>query len=175
MSNTENAPKPYWPNLAAGIGLGLVLLATYYVAGRGLGGSGATARVAAGVINFVAPEHAQGIGYLGKYIHDGSINWSDWLVFQIIGVFLGGFFAALTANRFKAEVEKGEQISRKERFGYAVLGGGIMGLGARIAKGCTSGQGLSGGATLALGSWVFLIALFIGGFVTALFFKRLWQ
>jgi len=175
MSDTNNTPKPYWPNLAAGVGLGLVLLASYYVAGRGLGGSGATARVTAGMMHLVAPEHTEGIGYLSKYFHDGVLNWSNWLVFQIIGVFLGGFFAALTANRFIPQVEKGDEISKKERFGYAVLGGGIMGLGARIAKGCTSGQGLSGGATLALGSWVFLIGLFIGGFVTAIFFRRLWR
>ena len=173
---SENAPnaKPFWPNLAAGIGLGLVLLAAYFIAGRGLGGSGAVTRVTAGVMHLVAPEHVRGMSLFSGYFQKGLFDWSDWLIFQTIGVFLGGFVAALTAGRFVPGVEKGEQVTRKERFWYALLGGGIMGIGARIAKGCTSGQGLSGGATLALGSWVFLLGLFIGGFVTALFFKRLW-
>ena len=32
--------QPYWPNWAAGVGLGLILLAAFFIAGRGLGGSG---------------------------------------------------------------------------------------------------------------------------------------
>jgi len=175
MTDEAQSRKPYWPNLAAGIGLGLVLLATYYVAGRGLGGSGAVARATAGALHQVMPGHIEEVSYFSRYFVDGQIKWSDWLIFQTIGVFLGGFFASLTAGRFGASVDKGPQISRKERFYHAMLGGGIMGLGARIAKGCTSGQGLSGGATLALGSWVFLLCLFIGGFVAAIFFRRLWR
>ena len=166
--------QPYWPNVAAGIGLGFVLIATYYIAGRGLGGSGAVARATAGAMHLIAPEHTEGISSFAGYFKNGSINMTDWLIFQTIGVFFGGFFGAITAGRFKVEVEKGDKISRIDRFKMAVLGGGIMGLGARIAKGCTSGQGLSGGATLALGSWVFLLGLFIGGFVAGHFLKRLW-
>ncbi|OGG98856.1 MAG: hypothetical protein A2600_13025 [Candidatus Lambdaproteobacteria bacterium RIFOXYD1_FULL_56_27] len=174
---SENAPKakPYWPNLAAGIGLGLVLLTAYFISGRGLGGSGAVARVTAGVMNIAAPEHVRGLSLFSGYFRQGLFDWTDWLIFQTIGVFLGGFVAAVTAGRFAPGVEKGPQVSRRQRFGYSLLGGAIMGIGARIAKGCTSGQGLSGGATLALGSWVFLLGLFVGGFVTAIFFKRLWQ
>ena len=166
--------QPYWPNVAAGIGLGFVLIATYYIAGRGLGGSGAVARVTAGAMNLVIPEHTENVGYFARYFVDGDVKMTDWLIFQTIGVFFGGFFGAITAGRFKVEVEKGDKLSRADRFKMAVLGGGIMGLGARIAKGCTSGQGLSGGATLALGSWIFLLGLFIGGFVAGHFLKRLW-
>ena len=44
--------------------------------------------------------------------------------------------------------------------------------GARIAGGCTSGHGVSGMAQLAVGSTVAVIAMFAGGIVTALAFKR---
>ncbi|MEC8395676.1 MAG: YeeE/YedE thiosulfate transporter family protein [SAR324 cluster bacterium] len=50
-----------------------------------------------------------------------------------------------------------------------------MGWGARLARGCTSGQALRGGDTLAAGSWAFMLALFLGGFATAYFIKGMWK
>jgi uncharacterized protein len=40
--------------------------------------------------------------------------------------------------------------------------------GARLAGGCTSGHGISGGLQLALSSWVFMISLFSSGIIIAL-------
>ncbi|MBF0278841.1 MAG: YeeE/YedE family protein [SAR324 cluster bacterium] len=166
--------QPYWSNTVAGIGLGLVLLAAYYIAGRGLGGSGALARSTAAIAFLFAPEHTGGMSYFSRYFEEGKIIMSDWLVFQVIGVFLGGLFGALTAGRFGKSVDKGKRISNGQRFFFASIGGMVMGLGARLARGCTSGQALSGGATLAVGSWAFMLALFAGGFLTAYFVRRLW-
>ena len=42
-----------------------------------------------------------------------------------------------------------------------------------MAKGCTSGQGLSGGATLSVGSWAFLMAFFVGGYALAHVLRKL--
>ena len=39
--------------------------------------------------------------------------------------------------------------------------------GARMAGGCTSGHGISGGLQLAVSSWAFFIAMFASGLVTA--------
>ena len=50
-----------------------------------------------------------------------------------------------------------------------------MGYGARFARGCTSGQALSGGAVLSLGSWAFMFSVFIGGYAVAYFVRRLWN
>ena len=50
-----------------------------------------------------------------------------------------------------------------------------MGYGARLARGCTSGQGLSGSAVLSAGSWVFLGFVFAGGYLVAWFLRRLWE
>ena len=174
MQNDSIKRQPYWSNITAGIGLGLVLLAAYYIAGRGLGGSGAVARSAAAVSSLLAPVHTEGLSYFARYFEDGNIVMGDWLVFQLIGVFLGGLFGALTAGRFGKAVDKGPQITNSQRFFFATLGGIVMGWGARLAKGCTSGQALSGGATLAVGSWAFMLALFAGGFITAFFIRRLW-
>jgi hypothetical protein len=45
-------------SLLAGFGLGLVLLATFVVMGRGLGASGAFTTAVATAVNAVAPAHA---------------------------------------------------------------------------------------------------------------------
>ena len=56
----------------------------------------------------------------------------------------------------------------------ALLGGVFMGFGARLARGCTSGQALSGGAVLSVGSWAFMLAVFAGGYALAYSVRRLW-
>ena len=61
------------------------------------------------------------------------------------------------------------------RMGWALSGGVIMGFAARLARGCTSGQALTGGATLALGSWLFMFAVFAGGYLLAPLMRRQWR
>ena len=58
---------------------------------------------------------------------------------------------------------------------YILLGGVLMGYGARFARGCTSGQALSGGAVLSAGSWVFMLAVFGGAYLVAYFVRKLWN
>jgi uncharacterized membrane protein YedE/YeeE len=57
---------------------------------------------------------------------------------------------------------------------YAAGGGVVMGLGAALARGCTSGQALSGGALLATGSWAFMMMVFAGGYTLAYAVRRQW-
>ena len=42
----------------------------------------------------------------------------------------------------------------------AFAGGAVMGIGAVLARGCTSGQALTGGALLSVGSWAFMLGAF---------------
>jgi uncharacterized membrane protein YedE/YeeE len=49
-----------------------------------------------------------------------------------------------------------------------------MAFGAKLASGCTSGQALTGGALLNVGSWTFMIAVFIGGYALAPLVRRQW-
>ena len=50
--------------------------------------------------------------------------------------------------------------SRGKRDAAAFLGGAAMMFGARMAKGCTSGHGITGTMQLALSSWVFTPVMF---------------
>jgi uncharacterized protein len=173
-SPSVSEPKPYWNPYLAGLLLGLTLLATFVVAGQGLGASAFPKRVLAFEALHVAPGWTAENPSLGHYITDGENPLRNWLVVEVLGVFLGGFIGAVSAGRFKATVEKGPRISTRGRMKYAFWGGVIMGFAAALARGCTSGQALSGGATLATGSWVFMLMVFAGGYAVAYFVRRQW-
>ncbi len=166
--------KSYWNPYLAGLLLGLTLLATFLVAGQGLGASALPKRGVALVANSVAPAWTAHNPTLARYVEGGVNPLKDWIVLEVVGVLLGGFIGALLAGRFKATVEKGPRISVRGRLGYALLGGVIMGFAAGLARGCTSGQALSGGALLASGSWVFMMMVFGVGYAVAYFVRRQW-
>lgn len=165
--------KKYWNPYAAGVLLGVTLLATFIVTGGGLGASALPKRLIALGAMSAAPEWTAANPALHSYVEAGN-PLRNWLVIEVIGVLLGGFIGAVSAGRFKATVEKGPRISTRGRLGYALAGGIIMGIAAGIARGCTSGQALSGGALLATGSWVFMLMVFAGGYATAWFVRRQW-
>jgi uncharacterized membrane protein YedE/YeeE len=170
-----HGPKPYSNPYLVGIGLGLVLLASFVIMGRGLGASGAFSSLVATGVQQVAPDHAANNPYFQEYVGDGSINpLKDWLVFEVLGVFAGGLISGLLANRVKRTVEKGDRISIRNRLIFAFIGGGLMGFGAKLARGCTSGQALTGGALLNLGSWAFMMMVFAGAYAMAYFMRRQW-
>lgn len=167
--------QPYSNPYLVGVGLGLVLLAAFVVMGRGLGASGAFSTLIAVGVDKVAPEHAGNNTFYSDYLGDGTTNpLKDWLVFEVIGVLAGGFISGSLAGRVRKGIEKGPRISSSKRIMYAFIGGGLMGIGAKLARGCTSGQALSGGAILNLGSWAFMLMIFVGGYAAAYFLRRQW-
>ncbi len=167
-------PKNFWNPYAAGVLLGLTLLLAYVVAGQGLGATALPKRALTAAANQVAPEWTASNPAVGGYVANGANPFRNWLVIEVIGVLLGGFIGAVSAGRFKWTVEKGPRISTRGRLRYALAGGVLMGFAAALARGCTSGQALSGGALLATGSWVFMLMVFAGGYATAWFVRRQW-
>lgn len=173
--HSEVKAKPYSNPYYVGFGLGLVLLAAFVIMGRGLGASGAISTVAAVTVEKIAPEHASQNAFYTNYLGDGTTNpLKDWLVFEVIGVMVGGFISGSLSGRNKIKVEKGPRISTRKRLIYAFVGGSLMGFGAKLARGCTSGQALTGGSLLSVGSWAFMLAVFAGGYAIAYFFRRQW-
>jgi len=171
----EVKSQPYSNPYLVGVGLGLVLLAAFVIMGRGLGASGAMSTLVSVGVETVAPDHAKNNAFYGNYIGDGTTNpLKDWLVFEVIGVLAGGFISGSLAGRVHKGIEKGPRISSGKRLMFAFIGGGLMGFGAKLARGCTSGQALSGGAILNLGSWTFMMMIFVGGYAAAYFLRRQW-
>ena len=170
----ERAEK-FWNPYLAGIALGLVLLTTFLVMGKGLGASGAANRIGVFVAEIVAPAHVASNPNLAATKGEHASVLDDWLVFEVLGVFLGGVIGAVTAGRFGAKVIRSANISIASRLAFAFGGGLLMGLAARAARGCTSGQALSGGAVLSVGSWIFMMSVFAGGYAFAWFVRREWS
>lgn len=98
----------------------------------------------------------------------------SWVVFISVGTVIGGFVSGWRHGRVGFEVHRGPRMSVRNRLIAAFIGGTLMGYGARLARGCTSGQALSGGAVLSVGSWAFMFAVFAGGYALAYFVRKFW-
>jgi uncharacterized protein len=158
--------RPFWSPWIAGVVLGLVLLLTFVLTGHGLGATGFTTRLTA----VLGGEAAHANAYLGPLFDDGS-PLASWITWQVIGVALGGLFAAWRAGRFRVQLDGARSVGTPKRLAWALLGGVAAGFGARVSAGCTSGLGLSGAATLGLAAFVFLGAFFAVGLVMSRIIK----
>ncbi len=165
--------QPYWNPYAVGALLGLVLLASYLVAGRGLGATGAFSSVAAWIANAISPEHALANPVHARYLASGS-PLTAWLVFLLIGAFAGAALSGWLAGRTRLTIEKGPRLSGGQRLATAAGGGMVAGIGAKIAMGCTSGQALSGGSMLNVGSLVFMGSVFAAAYAAAWILRKEW-
>lgn len=166
-------PAPYWNPYVAGFALGLVLLATYLVAGRGLGASGAFSALVATVANAVSPSAAQANPVHARYL-EGGAPLLDFLPLLVLGTFVGGWIAAKSGGRLRFGLDRGPSIGVAPRLALALGGGALVAVGAKIALGCTSGQALSGAAVLNAGSLAFMLAVFAAGYAVAYFVRTEW-
>ena len=77
-----------------------------------------------------------------------------------IGIIIGAFVATLFASQFKIK-----KIKAMRQVVAAILGGLLMGYGARIATGCNIGALFTGISSLSVSGWVFAIFLMVGAFI----------
>lgn len=159
----------------AGFFLGLILLATIYITGRGLGASGAVKSAVVSVVETVAPAHTSDTKFYKEYGEEHPGNpLKNWLVFEVIGVIIGAFISGLISNRLKFTLEHSPKINNRIRIIGALIGGALFGFGAQLGRGCTSGAALSGMAVLSFGGILTMIAIFGGAYAFAYFFRKLW-
>lgn len=169
--NKDKYMNPY----LAGVLLGLVLIATVYITGRGLGASGAVKSVVATGVKAVAPEHyGNAVAYKDYAAEHPDGTMKSWLVFEILGVMIGAFISGIISNRIGLKLEKGANITNRTRIVAAVIGGLLFGFGSQLGRGCTSGSALSGMAVMSLGGIITMMAIFGGAYSMAWFFRKLW-
>jgi uncharacterized membrane protein YedE/YeeE len=146
-----------WPIVAGAIGLAAVNLATLLLAGRPWGVTsafalwGAKAAAAVGVPVDTWPYWASQTAALRGNVFGDVTTVMD------LGIVLGALLAALLAGRF-APVWS---ISGRS-LAAAVVGGLLLGYGARIAYGCNIGAYFSGIASGSVHGWLWLPAAFAG-------------
>jgi uncharacterized membrane protein YedE/YeeE len=168
----ENKRPSFGDPYAAGILLGITLLASFVILGAGLGASSGMARLGAYIEHQLFPSHTMNSAYFGSW---GETPLRYYLFYMLMGTFMGGLISAFFGKRFRLGVEKGNKAPIRLRFVYALCGGLLVGFASRLAGGCTSGQALTGSALLLTGSIIFLVCLFTGGYAAAHFFRRQWD
>jgi uncharacterized membrane protein YedE/YeeE len=151
-----------WPLVAGGIGLAAVNIATLLIAGRPWGVTSAFALWGAKVAAFFgvpvatwtywsAP--AQAVALRAPVLADVT-------TVMDIGIILGALLASMLANRFSpAWRASGRSLAA------AVIGGLLLGYGARLAYGCNIGAYFSGIASGSAHGWLWMVAAFVGNAV----------
>lgn len=89
----------------------------------------------------------------GGFLNDGAS-------LRNVGIVLGALVATLYASEFKIK-----KIKSVRQIIAAVLGGLLMGYGARLASGCNIGALFTGVASFSLSGWVFAAFLIVGAFI----------
>ncbi len=159
----------------AGFLLGLLLLATIFITGRGLGASGAVKSGLVSGMQLIAPEHVASKTFYSQYIAQHTEGlFKNWLVLEVIGVIFGAFVSGLVANRLTFRIEHSPNITSRVRLIAALIGGTLFGLGAQFGRGCTSGAALSGMAVLSAGGIITMMAIFGAAYFFAYFVRKLW-
>lgn len=170
----ENKRHVYWNPYFGGFMLGLLIILTFYITGRGVGATGGTKSAVVATVETVAPEYAHRSHYYEKYYDEGSNPMNNWLMFETIGILAGAFLSGALSGRARFRVQHPPQISSKKRLMWAAIGGLLFGIGSQFARGCTSGAALSGSAVLSLGGFITMISIFGTAYLAAYFFRKLW-
>jgi hypothetical protein len=154
-------------NLLAGLGLGAVITAMWWVSGH---------------LGFV-PEHpetlesvylASNTGRMESLTFTAPIAYTlDWLIFYsdtsklltfgvvtVVGVVVGAFAQAVMERSFRWE-----GFSSTQDTALHLVGAACMGVGGVTALGCTIGQGLSGLSTLSLTSVIAVAGIGLGAVI----------
>ena len=148
-----------WPLLFGAVALALLNFATLALAGRPWGITSAFALWGAKGFEFLGGD-VSGWGYWQSAANAQALQasvWSDITTVMNVGIILGALVAATLAGRFAPNF----RIPLKS-VAAAVIGGLMLGYGARLAFGCNIGAYFSGIASGSLHGWVWLVAAFAG-------------
>ncbi len=176
MAKSKEIKKTKYLNpYLGGVILGIVLLGANFVSGRGLGASGAIKSTIVSAMTTISPVSSSSNGFVKEYEEaHGDHSMKTWLVFEMLGVLVGGFLSGAFAGRLKLKVEHSPKITSRRRLIFALGGGILFGFGAELGRGCTSGSALSGMAVLSLGGFISMMAIFGTAFALAYFFRKNW-
>ena len=157
-----------WSPYVVGIGIGLLSCVTFLLSDKPIGCSTAFSRTSGMIEKLIRGDIVAEKAYYKKFAP--VIEW-EWML--VMGVFIGAFLSAILSGQFQtawvpatwAEAFGDTPVTR---WVVSLIGGIILGFGARWAGGCTSGHGISGTLQLGVSSWVAAVCFFIGGILTAM-------
>lgn len=157
-----------WSPYLVGIGIGILSWVVFVVVAAPLGITTAIGQIAGGVATpIVGAETVAANAYWRT-----NVMKLDYGTLFLIGTFFGALASALISKTFKFESipsvwQERFGASKTRRFIVAFIGGALAMYGARMAGGCTSGNGISQSLQLAVVGWTFLAVMFVSGIITA--------
>lgn len=158
-----------WSPYVVGMGIGILSGITFLLSDKPIGCSTAFSRTSGMIERLFHRTSVIEKSYYKKF--PPAIDW-EWML--VLGIFIGAFISSILSGAFKATwlpMKWSASFGHTPilRWTISLLGGIIIGLGARWAGGCTSGHGISGVLQLAVSSWLAAACFFIGGIATAMF------
>jgi uncharacterized membrane protein YedE/YeeE len=141
-------------NLLAGVGIGLIIAAAWYV--TGVLGFDDFEPIPLEGISFISPV-GNTLSYLMTYT-GSAINFGIAVVF---GMVFGSFLYSVVTGTFRIE-----NFNDRSDLVNHLWGGVLMGFGGVMSLGCTIGQGITGMSTLALGSLMAILSIIAGCVLT---------
>ena len=159
---------PLWSPYVAGVGIGILVWLSFLLVNRPLGCSTSfhkTAGMIRKITNRTAVDQNE---YYQSYPPTADYHW-----ILVFGIIIGAFVSSSLSGVFAVEWVPplfAATFSANPMFRWivALIGGILLGFGARWAGGCTSGHGLSGMAQLSVTSIVTVCFFFLGGIATAM-------
>ncbi len=157
-----------WSPYAAGALIGVLSWLSFYMIDKPLGTSTTYVRLSGLLARIVSPRTVDD----NEYMRDTGIE-VDWQMLLVAGILLGAFVSAAASGSLSVRwvpdlwaAVFGAGVG--PRLVVALLGGVLVGFGARWADGCTSGHGISGALQLAVVGWLGAVCFFLGGIATAM-------
>ena len=165
--------KRYWSPYYSGVLIGLLQIPIFLLLHASIGSSHSFHGIACSILALFDSTNSSCIV---NQCFPLMKNW--WQLAFVVGILIGAYISsALSHSRkqsFSPMWTKAANItSFFKRVVMAFCGGFIMLLGARIADGCTSGNGLSGIVLLSIGSMIVIAAMFIGGIIFVQLYKKI--
>ena len=167
----DNSKEWHW--FKGGILVSLLSVATYFIFAA-IADRNYPFGITAG-FGFIAAK----FGYLFEGLNDNPVikrfgEKPDAFIefFLLIGLIIGGYTASKLSNTFSPENIPAVWVkyhgkSLVKRYAFVLVGSILLGFGAALSGGCTTGNILQGWAHLSLGSIVAGISFFAAGIVTA--------
>lgn len=156
-----------WSPYAVGIGIGVLSWLTWLISKKPIGCSTSFARTAGMIEKLFGVHEVEAKPYYQEV--KPAVDW-QWML--VLGTIAGALVSAVLSGDFHWQwipptwtAAFGTNVL--VRVAVALLGGVLLGFGARWAGGCTSGHGISGTMQLAVSSWISAICFFVGGIIMA--------
>lgn len=165
--------KRYWSPYFSGVLIGLLQIPIFILLHASIGSSHSFHSIACSILSSFSSTDPSSIT---SQCFPLIKNW--WQLAFVVGILIGAYISSTLSHsrrqNFSPIWTKAVNItSLHKRALMAFCGGFVMLLGARIADGCTSGNGLSGIALLSIGSMVVIAAMFIGGILFVQLYKKI--